>query len=107
MLIYGKARKESRPQKEEKREQGETTCFAKDTACHPGDREPVDPASRLPAAMRSYRPAGAVAGAQKRSKALVRSLVMEKGSRPSMSRLSSMKTTLPSRIRAIEGEDGA
>jgi hypothetical protein len=48
-----------------------------------------------------------VAGAQKRSKAAVSSSAMLPGSRLSMSRLSSMKTTLPSRISATEGDDGA
>ena len=49
----------------------------------------------------------AAAGAQKQSKAFARSLAMEWGSRPSMSRRSSMKITFPSRISAMEGDDGA
>jgi len=56
---------------------------------------------------RGYWVAGAVAGAQKRSKAVVSSSAMLPGSRLSMSRRSSMKTTLPSRISATEGDDGA
>ncbi len=47
-----------------------------------------------------------VAGVQKRSKARVRSSVMERGSRPSISDLSSMNTSFPSRRSATEGDDG-
>jgi hypothetical protein len=47
-----------------------------------------------------------LAGAQKRSKALVSSAAMAKASRISMSRLSSMKATFPSRIKVIEGDEG-
>jgi hypothetical protein len=53
-----------------------------------------------------YWPAWTGAGAQKRSKARVRSCAIEEESRPSMSHLSSMKATFPSCIKAIEGEDG-
>jgi hypothetical protein len=46
------------------------------------------------------------AGVQKRSKAPVRSWAMASASRPSMSQRSSMKTSLPSRSKAMAGDDG-
>jgi len=55
---------------------------------------------------RYYWAAVTLAGAQKRSKALVSSAAMAKASRISMSRLSSMKATFPSRIKVIEGDEG-
>lgn len=47
-----------------------------------------------------------VVGVQKRSNALVRSSVMERGSRPSISWRWSMNTILPSRSNATDGDDG-
>ncbi len=73
-----------------------------------GSGKPGDPRSPDRHYTAGAFPADALeaAGTQKRSKALVKSDAISCASRPSISERSSIKTSFPSRRRAIEGDEG-